>query len=232
MDLSYPPFETIDSSGVPSGLSVDLADALGSHLNRPVVIENIPFTGLIPSLMTGKIDLIISSMSETPERHKTIEFTEPYVTTIGLCLLASKKSGITSTMGLDLPGRIFAVRQGTTGQVWAEQNLKNAKVVVLEKESSAMMEVIQGKADGFLYDQLSVWKWHQEHPEETVAILKPVKAEPWAIGVRPSDQKLKGQVNSFLQKFRAEGGFSRLGDKYLKEEKEAFAKEGVPFSFN
>lgn len=232
MDLSYPPFETIDPAGNPAGVSVDLSKALGEYLHRPVDIQNIPFTGLIPSLLTGKIDLIISSMSETPERHKTIEFSDPYVTTIGLCAIVGKKSGITSIKDLDHPERTIAVRQGTTGQLWAFENLKNAKLIVLDKESAAMMEVIEGKADGFLYDQLSVWKFHKEHPEETVALLQPVKAEPWAIGLRPGDEALKGQVNWFLTKFRRAGGFSQLGDKYLKEQKEALAKEGIPFSFN
>ena len=67
MDLSYPPFETIDTTGKPTGVSVDLAEALGHSLGRPLRIENIPFTGLIPSLKTGKIDCIISSMTDTPE---------------------------------------------------------------------------------------------------------------------------------------------------------------------
>jgi polar amino acid transport system substrate-binding protein len=232
MDLSYPPFETIDPEGNPTGVSVDLAKALGEYLHRPVEIENIAFTGLIPSLLTGKIDLIISSMSETPERHKTIEFSDPYVTSIGLCVLASQKSGIKSVADLDHPGRTVAVRQGTTGQLWAEQNLRNAKIVVLDKESSAAMEVVQGRVDGFLYDQLSVWKFHREHPAETIALLNPVKAEPWAAGLRLGDNVLKDQVNAFFKKFRSEGGFSRLGDKYLSEEKRDFSVSGVDFSFN
>ena len=68
MELAYPPFEMHDAQGNPSGVSVDLAHALGEFLHRPVAIENIPFDGLIPALKTGKIDLIISSMTATPER--------------------------------------------------------------------------------------------------------------------------------------------------------------------
>ena len=230
MDLSYPPFETIDAQGYPMGVSPELAKALGDFLHRPVMIENIPFTGLIPSLLTGKIDCIISSMTDTPEREKTISFSDPYLT-IGLSLLTGKYSGLTNSHDLDQAGRVVAVRQGTTGQVWAQEHLKSAKVLVLDKESSAVLEVIQGKAHGFLYDQMSVWKNHQEHPAETVAMLDPVQKESWAIGLRPGDTVLKDQVNAFLKDFRASGGFDRLGDKYLKDQKEAFAKAGIPFYF-
>ena len=230
MDLSYPPFETIDAQGNPTGVSPDLAHALGEFLHRPVTMENIPFTGLIPSLLTGKIDLIISSMTDTPEREKTIAFSEPYLST-GLAVLAGKNSGLTNSSDLDQPGRTLAVRQGTTGQVWAEAHLKAAKILVLDKESPAVLEVIQGKADGFLYDQMSVWKNQQVHPAETIALLEPVQKESWAIGLRPGDTVLRDQVNGFLKEFRASGGFDRLGDLYLKDQKEAFAKAGIPFYF-
>jgi polar amino acid transport system substrate-binding protein len=230
MDLSYPPFETIDAQGHPSGVSPDLAEALGAFLHRPVKIENIPFTGLIPSLLTGKIDCIISSMTDTPEREKTIAFSDPYLE-IGLAVLAGSKSGLSSTKEVDQKGRVIAVRQGTTGQIWAMGHLSKATPLVLDKESSAVLEVIQGKADGFLYDQMSVWKNHQEHPLQTVALLDPVQKEAWAIGLRPGDAVLQTQVNTFLKGFRASGGFDRLGDTYLKDQKEAFAKAGIPFYF-
>ena len=230
MDLSYPPFETIAAGGEPSGISVDLAQALGDSLQRPVRIENIPFTGLIPSLLTGKIDLILSSMTDTPERRKTIAFSDPYLR-IGLAILAGKSSGLSGAGDLDRPGRTLAVRQGTTAQVWASDHLKQARILVLDKESSAVLEVIQGKADAFLYDQMSVWKNQREHPAETVALLQPVQSESWAFGLRPGDTLLKGQVDDFLKSFRASGGFDRLGDRYLKDQKEAFAKAGIPFYF-
>jgi polar amino acid transport system substrate-binding protein len=231
MDLSYPPFETINSSGEPEGVSVDLAQALGSYLGRPAVVENMSFIGLIPALKSGKIDLIISSMSDTPERRKSIAFSNPYVTTVGLCILAGKDSAIASASDLDAPDRTVVVRQGTTGQLWAQANLAKARVVTLEKESAAVMEVVQGKADAFIYDQISVWQYNRQYPEATVALLEPVKPEQWAIGLRLQDAGLKARVNEFLQKFREEGGFARLGSKYLSEQKADFERRGVAFSF-
>lgn len=230
MDLSYPPFETIDTSGKPAGLSVDLALALGEALGRPVRIENIPFTGLIPSLNSGKIDCIISSMTDTPQRRTAVGFSDPYLT-IGLALLAGKSSPVTSLADLDQPGRTLVVRQGTTGEVWARANIRNAKILAVEKENAAVLEVIQGRADAFLYDQMSVWKNGREHPETTRALLTPLNREQWAIAVRSDNEELRTQINSFLKTFRAAGGFEALGSKHLSEQKKAFEAEGVPFFF-
>ena len=66
MELAYPPFEMTDEQGRPDGISVALAEALGKFLGREVEIQNTAFDGLIPALKTGKIDLIISSMTATP----------------------------------------------------------------------------------------------------------------------------------------------------------------------
>ncbi len=230
MDLSYPPFETIDTSGKPSGISVDIANALGESLGRPVRIENIPFTGLVPSLKTGKIDCVISSMTDTPERRGSIAFSDPYLT-VGLALLVAKNSGIQSIGDLDRAGKTLAVRQGTTGEVWARANIKNARILALEKEASAVLEVTQGKADAFLYDQMSVWKNAREQPATTKALLTPVQAESWAVGLRAGDEALRGQVNAFLDSFRKAGGFERLGDKYLGEQKSSFREQGLKFYF-
>ncbi len=231
MDLSYPPFESIDATGKPSGVSVDLAHALGARLDRPVRIENIPFVGLIPALKSGKIDVVISSMTDTEERRKSIDFSEPYLFT-GLALLTGKASGIRSIADVDLDGRTVAVRQGTTGEIWARGHIKNAKILSLEKEASAVLEVIQGRADAFIYDQMSVWQNWQKHPDATAAVLDPIQRESWAAGLRKGDDGLREQVNVFLDAFRAEGGFEKLGDKYLKEQKDAFRERGIPFFFD
>lgn len=109
--MSYPPFEMLDSSGQPAGVSVDMARAMGQYLNRPVRFENIPFDGLIPSLKTGKIDVIISSLTMTEDRKKSIDFSDPYLT-MGLAILVNKNSDIRSINDVDKPSRNVAVKRG------------------------------------------------------------------------------------------------------------------------
>jgi polar amino acid transport system substrate-binding protein len=230
MELSYPPFEMVDPRGEPAGVSVRLARALGDHLGRDVRIENIAFDGLIPALKTGRIDCIISSMTATPERSKSIAFSEPYLKT-GLALLVGKASTVDGPDDLDAAGRVVAVKKGTTAHNYATANLKRARVLVLDKESSAVLEVVQGKADAFIYDSMSVFKHRARHPDKTRAVLRPFREETWAVGLRLGDDELRRQVNAFLADFRAKGGFERLGDEFLPEQKAAFREQGIPFYF-
>jgi polar amino acid transport system substrate-binding protein len=225
MELGYPPFEMRDASGQPAGVSVDLAKALGEHLGRPVQIENLPFDGLIPALKTGKIDLILSSMTATEERARVIDFSDPYLRT-GLCLLVGAKS----TVQMPAEAKTIVVKKGTTGHLYASKSLRGSKVLVLDKESACVLEVAQGKADAFIYDQMSVFSHWQRNRETTRAVLKPFQQESWAIGL-PKGSPLREQVNGFITKFRAENGFERLGDKWLAEQKAEFKKLGIEFFF-
>ena len=132
MELSYPPFEMTDTTGRPTGVSVRLAEALAQHLGRELVIENIAFDGLIPALKTKKIDCIISSMTSTPERARSIAFSEPYLRT-GLAILVGTNSPVASAADLDQPGRVIAVKKGTTGHHYAATSLNKARLLVLDK---------------------------------------------------------------------------------------------------
>jgi polar amino acid transport system substrate-binding protein len=230
MELAYPPFEMIDQYGRPGGVSVDLAVALAKSMRKEVQIENIPFDGLIPALQSEKIDMIISSMTKTPERAQSIAFSDPYLKT-GLCLLVGSNSPVQSITDADQPGRTIVVKQGTTGQSYAMAHVKKAKLSTLDKEDACVLEVVQGKADAFIYDQMSTFANWQRNKETTRAILKPFQEESWAVGLRLNDTNRVAQVNQFLKTYKDQGGFEQLGDRYLKEQKEAFRKMGLPFYF-
>ena len=229
MDLSYPPFEALGPDGSPSGISVDLARGLAASLGRPLQIENIPFTGLIPSLKSGKIDVIISSMTATSERAKSVAFSNSYLTT-GLCALVPKDSPAAAFADLDIAGNTIVVRQGTTGEVFARRNVRHARILTLEKENACVVEIAQGKAAAFIYDQMSVFQNAKRNPA-TRALLAPLQTESWAAALRQDDPALLAAVNKFLDDFRATGGFEKLADKYLPEEKAAFGAQGIPFVF-
>jgi polar amino acid transport system substrate-binding protein len=230
MELAYPPFEMRAENGEPAGVSVDLAHALGERLGRPVEIANLPFAGLIPALKTGKLDLIISSMTATPERAQSIDFSEPYLRT-GLCLLVAAKSDIESVADADRAGRGIAVVKGTTAHLFAGQHIKNARVLVFDKPSACVLEVTQGKSDAFIIDQMTVLENWRKNPTTTRAILAPFQEEGWAIGLRKGSDELRAKVNAFLADHRAHGGFDALGDKWLAGQKAEFKKLGVAFVF-
>lgn len=232
MELAYPPFETKDNSGEPSGLSVDFIRDFGDAYGYEVTIENIAWDGLIPSLETGKIDCIISSMTITDERKKQVDFSEPYARA-QLAILANAYSDINDIDDLNQSGKKVAVKTGSTGDVYATKNLTNAEIIRLADESACVTEVAQGKADGFLYDQLTIYRNQLKNPETTEAVYIPFQdPESWGVAVKKDNGALLSELNEFIEDSKVDGEFDRLTEKYLSEEKAAFDTLGFKWFFD
>lgn len=231
MEMQYPPFEMRNTRNQPDGISVRMAEDLAAHLGRPLRLEDVAWDGIIPSLQSGKIDLIISSLTRTEERARAIDFSDDYVTN-GLCMLVGKESTIRTADDLTESGARIAVKLGTTGHTWAMQALEGVELVVLDEAGTCALEVAQGKADAFIYDQISIYQLWKRHEDKTRAILQPIRSEAWAIGIRKGDDTLRQQVNDWLKAYREAGQFDALAERYMAEEKKTFEAMGVPFIFH
>lgn len=232
MELAYPPFETKDASGNPSGVSVDFAKAFGDYIGKDIVISNTAWDGLIPSLQTGKADMIISSMTITKERGEVVDFSNPYANSL-LAILVNKDSGITKAADMNVKGKTVAVKTGSTGEIYARKNLTNAEIKSLPDESACVTEVTQGKADGFIYDQLTIYRNWQKNENTTSAVFIPFQdADKWGVAVKKGNKELLDKLNAFIKKFTDEGGFDKLTEKYLANEKKAFDKMGFKWFFD
>lgn len=229
-DSTYPPFEYVDDKGVITGVSVEIGKEIGKALGREVEFRSINFDGLITALKTGSIDLIISSMTANDERRKSIDFSDPYVKT-GLAVLVSGKSPVQKAEDLKTGDRRVVVRLGTTGEMWARRELPQARIVALDTDAACVLEVINGTVDAWIYDQISIMNYHAQHSDTTRALLAPLREEVWAIGLRQGDADTKAKINAALAKFRAEGGFAKLADKYLAKERDMMKAQGLPFVF-
>ena len=230
MELAYPPFETTDKYGNPSGFSVDMASDLGKYLDRKIIIENMSYGGLIPALRTEKIDIILSSMSITDRRKKAINFSDPYAKS-NLAILANQNSGIKDPMDLNKKGIKIAVKKGTTGHVVAIKTFPKADLLVFDKESACILEVTQGKVDAFIYDPLTILKNWKKNKNTTEPILKSFEKTPqyWAIAYSKNNNNLGKKINDFIKVYKNNGSLDRLADKYLAEPKEEFEKRNIPF---
>uniref|UniRef100_A0A7C4EM11 Transporter substrate-binding domain-containing protein n=1 Tax=Fundidesulfovibrio putealis TaxID=270496 RepID=A0A7C4EM11_9BACT len=216
MELKYPPFESTDEKGQPIGLDVDLARMAAKDLGVELEIKDMEWTGLIPALQAGKIDLIISGVTGTLERAKAITFTSAYFTT-GLCALLSAKRApdVAGVDQLNDPKRIIAVKTGTTSDILATKKFPKATINRYKDESACVQEVVNGRADAFIYDQLSIAKHAKEYPQATRAILKPFTYEPFCIAMRKGDFDLYNWFEMFVTLRRSDGTLDELRDKYV-----------------
>ena len=229
-DATYPPFEFVDEKGVITGVDIEIGKEIGKALGREVEFKNINFDGLQTALLTNALDLVISSVSATPERRKAVDFSDPYVKT-GLSVLVAKNSPVMKSGDLDAPGRKIVVRLGTTGETWAREHLKNAQIKALDNDTSCVMEVVNANVDAWIYDQVSIMRHHAEHAEKTRALLTPLREEVWAVALRQGETEMKAKINEVLARMKADGSFKRLADRFMAKEQKMMTEQGIPFVF-
>jgi len=210
----FKPFESKDADGNFVGFDMDMIRELAKDLGVELRIEEMAFVALIPALQTKKVDMVISGMTVKAKRARKVTFSDSYFET-ALCLLVHKDSGIEKSE--DANGKRIVVKQGTTGQDEAPNLFPKSKdkITVMQAEGECASEVALGRADAFLYDQLSVVGASKKHAKTTRAILTPLSSEPYAMAMWHGDTKMVERINEFLATIRKDGRYRKLREKYL-----------------
>lgn len=232
IELSYPPFDTTDEKGNPTGIDVDLIKAFGDYAGYDITIQDTSWDGLIPALQTGKADLVISAMSVTEERDELVDFSDPYAIA-KIAILASADSKAQKDTDFDSKDITIAVKDGTVGHIYAKEHFPKAALTVLTDESACINEVLQGKADGFIYDELTCTNYHEDNPDKTKCIsLSEAEAGGWAVAVKEGNTGLVAELNAFIKEYYESGELEKLGDKYMPGKREEFAENGFSWFFD
>lgn len=235
MDLRYPPFETRDSDGNPHGISVDIATAFGEHLGQAVEIVDTNFSSLIPALNAGDIDVIIASMSRTPERAKAIDFSDTYLYFKIISLVnrdyANANNITQDSTTSDLIANETTRFTGITGQVSA--NLPQSlgfDVEITTTLESAVLNVVQGSSDVLMMSAFPVTRGHMAHPDNTIVVWDPFESSPIAMGVRNDSLELLEQANEFIAAMAEPGGlYDELSNKWDETIQQRLGRYGLEF---
>lgn len=234
MDLRYPPFETRDADGNPEGISVDVANAFGEHLGHAVEIVDTNFASLIPALNAGDIDVIIASMSRTPERAQAVDFSDTYFY-FKIISLVNREYAEANTITEDSTTADLTEREtrftGITGQVSANlpQEL-GFDVEVATNLESAVLNVVQGSSDVLMMSAFPVTRGHMANPDDTIVVWDPFESSPIAMGVGKDNPELLEQANEFIAAMpEPDGLYDQLASSWDDTIRERLGRYGLEF---
>ncbi len=212
----FPPFGTIDAGGKNVGFDVDVARLFaGALFNDANQVELVAVTSgnRIPFLQSGKIDIIIATVTVTDERRQVVEFSEPYFLS-GSLLLVPKAS---AARGLeDMAGKTIAVVQGAIQDKDVAELQPKATRIKFGKVSEAVLAVKGGRADAYVHDDIVILSLAKENPD-LKAVGKPFMPRPYGIAVRKGDTEFIQWVNAQLDRMRKDGTYDRLWKHYFAD---------------
>ncbi len=203
---SFVPWAMQDKNGEWVGFEVDVATQLAKDMGVKLELVPTKWEGLIPSLLTGKFDLIIAGMTGTPQRALKINFTIPYDYS-GMNVVVHKKfaEGITDYMQLDKEGNTILGRVGTTGAALSKATFKKAKVRLFPDEGPMVQELLNGKATALLASAPQPAQLAAKYPDTLVFLDKNLVQQPISMGIPKGDPDTLAYLNSWITAVRNNG---------------------------
>ncbi len=210
IDTAIPPFGMTDDKMQAAGSDVDTAQLLAKDLG--VKLEIVTTTGptRIPMLQTDKADLVISTLSITPDRAKVIDFSLPYADHPSV--VASLTSVPLSSYA-DLAGKKVAVVRGTTQDTDLTREAKGAQLVRYEDDSTMALAFASGQVDILATARSLLPAISKKNPARTLQSRITMQTFYLAIGMRKNEPKLKDWVNGWVRTNLQNG---QLGAIYKK----------------
>lgn len=217
----YPPFTYKSPEGEWTGFEIELADAICKQIRYDCRITPTAWDGIIAALNSGKIDIIMTSMSITEKRDKVIDFTEPYYYTRG-AYVAPKDVKLDPPE--DLKGKILGVQAATTHANFARQELKDvvANIRVYNKQEQVNRDLLAGRMDVMLADQIAMAEFVDREEAQGYEIkgMAPKHAafgEGIGIGVREDNNELRKTLSKAIHTVIDNGTCAELSQKYFNQ---------------
>lgn len=215
----YPPFTEQDASGNWNGFEVDFANALCKGMEVECVPAPVAWDGIIPALTSGKIDMIIASMSITDERRQSIAFSDRYYYTASTFVAAAGSGIDTSAEGMK--GKILGVQTGTTNADYAAKTYTDGvDIKYYNTQDEVNADLVAGRIDVMLADQLAMdafLKSDAGQGMEQVAVAPQDAAfgEGIGVGVRKEDTELLAKINAGIAGLLDSGEYDEIAQKYF-----------------
>ncbi|WP_296082603.1 transporter substrate-binding domain-containing protein [uncultured Agrobacterium sp.] len=221
MNESYPPFFAQDASGKWQGWEIDLMDAVCAEMKEKCSIVALSWDGLIPALESKKFDVIWSSMSNTAERQKVIDFTDKYYNTPAK--LIGAKDGKPGTTAEDVKGKTIGIQVATIQSAYYAKYFKDvADEKTYQTLDEAFQDMAAGRIDYVFGDSLVLNDFLKtDTGKDCCADAGNVADDPEILGrgvsggVRKDDQELKQKLNTALAAVRASGKYDEITKKYF-----------------
>jgi polar amino acid transport system substrate-binding protein len=214
-----PPLNATTRDGKIIGLEPDISSLMASAMGVKLKLASMPFAQLLPALHEGKIDLILSGMTMTPQRNLKVVFVGPYYVT-GKAFLTKLETiaSLRNANGIDKPEYTVTALKGSTSQMYVEKVLPRAKLIPTNTYDEALDLVIQDKAHAMVADYhfcaVSAFRYKEKG---LTTVNAPFTFEPIGIAMQEGDPLLVNWVENFLSVLDGSGDLKTLAERWFKD---------------
>lgn len=223
IEAAYPPFAMKTPEGAITGFDYDIGNALCAEMQVKCVWIEQEFDGLIPALKVRKFDAVLSSLNITPERLKSVDFTNKYYATPAR--LAMKAGTVLNDPLVDLKGKKVGVQRASIYDRYATEIYAPAgiEVVRYSSQNEIFLDLTAGRVDATLADVVNIDDgFLKTDAGKGFALVGPDYTEAKYFGdgvgiaVRKGDKAMAERFNKAIAAIRANGKYQEVQDKYFQ----------------
>ena len=212
----YPPLAYMVDGNI-IGIEADNARAVSEILGRRMELVQLPFKELIPALVAGKIDVIMSGLSVTDERAQRVTFTEPYMRMGQMAIMhRDKVARFAQPWSVYREGVRIGVEAGTTGAEFAANELKDAQVSFYTDAAAAFQGLRKDEIDLYIHDAPTSWQLATtSENDDLISLYAPLTEEMLAWAVSKSNGELAADLNRALGLMKGNGTLRYILNRHI-----------------
>lgn len=211
-----PPFGASGIDGTPIGIEVEMAKKIGEYAfgsEEGAELSCVTSESRIPSLNSGKIDLILATLGRFPAREEVIDFSNIYFwgTSNVLVPVDSPVQELS-----DLAGEILLIVKGGSQIRWLEENIPDIEMMQLNTTADGIQALLQGRAAGYVGDGGLIYTLAGNYDQLRV-VEEGLDLGVNGIGLRKDEPELMAFVNAALDQLRAENFYETVITEFVEE---------------
>jgi polar amino acid transport system substrate-binding protein len=200
-------------------LDVDLITAIAKDQKFDIEIKNTAWDGIFAGLDNGKYDAVMSSVTITDERKKTMDFSMPYINAGQILTVRADMSGVATLA--DLKGKTVGAQIGTTGafEIDKVKESSNIKEKTYDEIGLAFEDLANGRIDGVVVDNPTAASYalqNDKYKGKLKTVGTPFTEEYYGVAVKKGNAKVLDLINAGLKKVIDSGANKAIEEKWLK----------------
>ena len=189
------------------GIDVSVGQYIAENMGKDLKVENMAFDYLLPALVKGDFDIVISAMEVDEKRLQSADFSDPYYTDLPPAILVKASNAASYKTLADFAGKSVAAQTGTTKLDIVNDQLTGANAVPLQLVTDMVNELVNGKVDAIVVDGAVAKQYAETNKDLVIADASSElgAAQPYCVAVAKGDPKgLLPAINAAIAKMNEE----------------------------
>jgi len=214
-DCTYPPMEMLDAKKEIVGFDIDMIKAVAQAAGFEAVIKNTAWDGIFAGLTAGDYDAVLSAVTITEERARTMDFSDPYVEAGQVIIVNKNLNGLTTLS--QFGGKKVGAQIGTTGAIEV-MKFKNIKLKNYDEAGLAVEDLYVGRTDAVVVDSPTARAYvlqNARYKDKLKIVGEPFTDEHYGVALKKGNAKALEMINRGIAIIKKDGTLAKLTHKWL-----------------